>query len=99
LKVQQYRTVAEALDGLDATFGVTVRPMPNGGTEVIEPGSAHWWFVPAWHYAYPAVVRTELIEPPAGKPYSEVRVLCEADKESCESFAQQPFPESWRAKR
>ncbi len=75
-----YPSVAAALHDLEARDGNgTVVTHSDGWTIINEPlASAQWSFVPAGHYAYPAVVRRVIKRGPSGTASVQTSNLCEA---------------------
>jgi hypothetical protein len=81
-----FNTVAEALAGLSAREGVSIRKNKDGWTE-IEDGQKNvlWSFVPEGHPAYPAAVRRTV----SGRGLAVaigMDGLCEAERSACEAL-------------
>jgi hypothetical protein len=80
----EFRSVSEALEALRAKPGVSVTvTKPDGWIIANEGQSVFWSFTPQGHYAYPAVIRREIIMR-EGNIYVEMRALCQAEKELCD---------------
>ncbi|WP_088286576.1 molecular chaperone DnaJ [Ideonella sp. A 288] len=80
-----FKTVAEAKGSLEARDGNgTIVTHPDGWVVVNEPeASAQWSFVPAGHYAHPAVVRRVIQRARGGAVSVHVKALCDAPQEAC----------------
>ena len=82
----EYRSVAEALQALEARDGTSaVVTHPDGWVVVNEPAAAaQWSFTPKDYYAYPAVVRRIIRRSPGGDVSVDTSSVCEAEKSACE---------------
>src|SRR5687767_10329537 len=77
----EYPSVAAALTALKAKPGVELGG--QDGWTFIKDGNVNWSFTPANHYAHPSVGRRELRED-QGRFFVETRILCQAQKASCD---------------
>jgi hypothetical protein len=83
----EYHSVSEALDSLKSKPGARINVTKPDGWVIVEEGQdVIWSFVPAGHYAYPAVVRRALVIRPGGNLSVEMRALCEAQKDPCDKL-------------
>ncbi|MET3117108.1 hypothetical protein AAKU64_001321 [Undibacterium sp. GrIS 1.8] len=79
-----FKTVASALEAVNAKPDVSVNTTPDAWTIITEAdGMTIWSFTPPTYPAYPAVVKRTLKNRSNGDLYVEMGVLCEAKKTIC----------------
>ncbi len=79
-----FKTVASALEAVNAKPDVSVNTTPDAWTIITEAdGMTIWSFTPSTYPAYPAVVKRTLRNHSNGDLYVEMGVLCEAKKTIC----------------
>lgn len=88
-RISEYATVSEALGAVDSNADIQVLTSLTGEVTARQPGPIKWTFVSPAHYAYPALVRCELVFPQDGKQYIDTKLLCEGNKDACARFEQE----------